>query len=164
MTLSIKVAENMDTVRDILRDPYIWERASDGNVLMDTYEPTTSSSNVWLLVNDFDRNIGIILMHTESNTAIRIHTYLLEGHVKSSRNMMIELYRWVIKNIKPSIEKINVTIPMFNRMMYNLAKKVGFVDEGVNRHSYRKDGEVFDQWNLGITTKEINEVLERWAV
>jgi RimJ/RimL family protein N-acetyltransferase len=57
------------------------------------------------------------------------------------------------------MQKVNISIPKTRRIVYNLAKNVGFKDEGVNRMSFTKNGKTHDQWLLGLTRKEIRGML-----
>ena len=71
---------------------------------------------------------------------------------------MKKFYQWVLE-IK-TINKVISIIPENQKKVYNFAKKVGFIDEGVNRHSYKRDGNIYDQWYLGITRNEIEDYLK----
>ena len=53
------------------------------------------------------------------------------------------------------INKMIVSIPFCRKIVYNTAIKTGFIEEGVNRQSFLKDGVFYDQWDLGLTKNEI---------
>jgi hypothetical protein len=67
---------------------------------------------------------------------------------------MFEFFAW-FDTLPDQCIKLVASIPFCYENVYNASKRVGFIDEGVNRKSYRKHGKVWDQWNIGLTRDEI---------
>lgn len=155
-SIRVNYTTNMDAVREILLIPEVWERAAEENIDPQSYYPGYDDLNAWLVVMEDDKAIGVILVSRETQIAVRMHPYMLPEHMTKGREMMKAFYKWFMNT---GFQKVNVTIPMTDKKLYNFAKKVGFEDEGVNRQSYLRDNETFDQWNLGATKQEIGERL-----
>ncbi len=56
---------------------------------------------------------------------------------------------WAWKNLP--VQKIVATFPVMYKSTLRLGQRVGFKREGINRKSFLKDGELHDQYYLGLT-------------
>ena len=144
--------QDMAKVKAFMIQPEVWERASEDYEELTDFYPHNDDLSVWLECLDEKALIGMVLVHHDNSTTLRIHPYMTSK--TKGRDMMKELFGWVLL-LPDQIQKIIVSIPTCHRIAYNFAKKVGFIDEGINRLSYTKGGELYDQWNLGLTRKEI---------
>ena len=151
----IRPAKDMNAVKAFLIQPEVWERASEDYEDVSQFYPHNDELSVWLECVDDGDFIGLILVHHDNSTTLRIHPYMASK--EKSREMMSDFFKWVL-TLPDQIQKIIVTIPSCYKIVHNFARKVGFIDEGINRLSYTKGGKLYDQWNLGITRAEI-EVL-----
>lgn len=155
--MDISVTEDMEVVRQVMLIPEIWDRAAEDGISQEDFYPGFDSLSHWLLCKEEDKIIGIILLHHDNSTTLKLHPYLRREHYSLGREMMKSFYKWFIENT--SIHKLIVSMPENQKKTYNFAKKVGFKDEGFNRESYLKNGEIYGQYNLGITRKEV----EQWV-
>jgi RimJ/RimL family protein N-acetyltransferase len=149
----------MELVRAIMTEPEIWDRASEDGIDQETWYPGTDGFSIWLLCVEDNTPIGVILLHTDNSTTLKMHPYLRKAHRTRGRDMMKEFYEWVLENTEDRINKINVSIPENDKRVINFAKKVGFKKEGLNRDSYMKNGTIYAQQNLGITRSEIEDYI-----
>ncbi len=154
MAVSLVPCDDMAIVKEIVTLPDIWERISDG-VDSDNYYPSTDSTNQWLVVVENDTAIGIIYLHCDTSCSLGFHPYMMKAHRKHGRDMMKAFFKWFLDNIPDQYVKINVVIPDCFKSTINFAKRNGFVEEGICRESYTKDGGVFNRVMLGITRKEV---------
>lgn len=157
MGIGVEPTYDMNLVREIMLTPEIWERAAeDGSEPKDFY-PGYDELCCWLLVKEEDKIIGLILLHHDNSTTLKFHPYMMKEFFSKSREMMKEFYKWLLENTPDLINKVIVSIPDNQKKTYNFAKKVGFQDEGFNRESYRKNGEIHGLFNLGITRQEASQ-------
>lgn len=150
--ITLEQTLDMSLVKNIVAEPSIWERFSDG-VDIDCYFPL--ETELWLLVKDSDTNIGVIGFTSETSVCIELHPYIMKKHRRHCREMMRVFFQWFLDNTPDSCIKINIAIPSCFTSTINFARKVGFTDEGVSRDSYSYDGKVIDRALLGITRKEV---------
>lgn len=150
----IEPTYNMDLVKEILMIPEIWDRAAEDGADKDSYYPGFDTMCGWLLCKDDEDMIGIIYIHNDNTRSIKMHPYVLPDQRGKGKQMMLSFFNWLITNC-PQVEKLLITIPFCYKRVYKFAQKIGFIDEGVNRQSYYKKGELYDQWNLGLTRDEI---------
>ena len=155
--MNVIKTENMELVREIMMEPEIWDRASEDGMDQDKWFPGFHDLCVWLLCLEEEDVIGVILLHHDNTTTLKLHPYLRLAHRQKGREMINESYKWILANTPESINKLIVSIPENQRKVINFSKKVGFTKEGINRDSYRKDGKIWSQQNMGITRSEIQE-------
>lgn len=156
--MNIEPTFDMDQVKEILMIPEVWERAAEDGADKDTYYPGFDLMCGWLLCKDGEDIVGLIYVHNDNTMTIKMHPYILPNHRGMGKAMMTSFYQWVINNC-PNVIKVLVTIPFCHKRVYKFAKRVGFVEEGINRQSYIKNGEIVDQWNLGLTIDEIRGLI-----
>lgn len=156
--IKLHLTYNPNEIKCILSNPDIWERFSDGAEL-DGFEPMVGGNHQWLIVERDGAVIGIIYLIVETSCAVGIHPYLFKPERWHGREMMRAFYCWFLDNVNQECVKINATIPTCYQSAINFARKVGFVDEGVSRLSYRKGGKLFDRVILGITRGEVEVCL-----
>lgn len=91
--------------------------------------------------------IGLFMCVQMNSICLDAHVAMLQRgrKTKVAGNEAIE---WIFKNT--GYEKINATIPMFNKLAIKYAKDIGFTEEGVNRGSFIRNGKIHDQLYLGI--------------
>lgn len=121
----------------------------------DNFEPRVDSLNGWVIVKDYDKIDGIVYIELQTTTTAMLHPYLLSEKGKG-RKMIKEVLKWLLKT---KIHKINISIPVIYQSTINTAKKLGFIEEGINRESFLKNGKHHDQRLFGLTRSEIEGLL-----
>ena len=120
------------------------------------YEPDVQAE-VWLAMTTNDDDlVGLYNLHSRNAVTVEIHAQVLPEHRKEYSNATgLAALRWIRVNI-PDCYKVIATVPALYPNVRKFTESFGFQLEGVNRSSYLKDGEVHDQWLLGITRDEID--------
>lgn len=152
----------MDELSSILKDPYIWEQLTESDISPNDFYPEMKPTSFWLIART-DEICGVVLVLAENSITTLIHPYMLEKHKGQGFYMIKAFLEWYLRNAKAEANKVNAKIPSFNKVGRKIALKVGFKDEGIDRQSYLRDGELYDQYLLGITRDEIKEVL-KWEI
>ncbi len=147
-----------DAVREFMTSTDIWPTFTDDLSIKSEYQPEFSSRCMWLNMIIHDEVAGVVLVENEGGSSLRIHPYMLKASRKYIRCFFDRFFIMFMKTPE-FINKLVVTIPTHRRIVYNTAKKVGFIDEGLRRGSFLKNGEFIDQWDLGLTKREIEAFL-----
>lgn len=140
-----------DGVKSVLKDPELWSRVSDG-VDFDDWEPP--ADHEYMGCFDDDELCGFFGIHGDTSTSAWLHINILKQHRNKAIDFVLEFYRAALKS---GILKFNAKIPVCYPDVYKFAKKCGFVDEGLDRQSIIKDGEMLDRHILGMTRSEMQE-------
>lgn len=98
-----------------------------------------------------DGLVGVYRIHQVTSVCFQIHAFMIDRTHKESGKIIL---KWCVHNIE-DMQKLIAEIPVIYPNVYGFTKKQGFVDEGINRKSFTKDGEIHDQHRLGITRGEI---------
>lgn len=56
---------------------------------------------------------------------------------------------------KMRLHRITLTVVTENQAAHHIYKKVGFVDEGRLRESFRRDGTWYDMYTMGLLENEL---------
>ena len=122
---------DMSLVKEILLIDEIFEQAAEDGVLKENVTPTYDNRSCYLLCKNDDDVIGVIYVHHDNACSIVMHPYLKQQAKRLGRDVMHQFFRWFL-SLPDLICKVNVTIPTSRRIVDNFAKRVGFVDEGIN--------------------------------
>ena len=150
--------KDYELIKDFMLKDEVWDLFSDDMSDKDNYKPDSSTRACWLKVVIDDEVVGLVLMDNYNLTTLKLHPYVLNKYRKHSRELIKRCLNIFLKTPE-FINKLVVEIPFHRKIVYNLAKKTGFIDEGINRASFLKGGKYFDQWNLGLTKEEIKCLL-----
>jgi len=149
----IEITEDIELIKSLMSK--VWDTATADNDKFENFEPRIDNFNGWLIVSDYGNIDGIVYVEQSTTTTAVFHPYLL-GKKGSGRDMIKQVLSWFLNT---PIQKVNVCIPVLYKSTYNTAKKIGFIDEGVNRKSFLKNGKYHDQFLLGLTRLEIQGLL-----
>ena len=94
---------------------------------------------------------GIYRIHQITSVCYQIHAFMIDRTQKESGVIIL---KWCVDNIE-DMQKLIAEIPVIYPNVYGFTKNQGFRDEGINRHSFTKNGKIHDQHRLGITRDEI---------
>lgn len=95
--------------------------------------------------------IGMYRIHQLTSVCYQIHAFMIDRSQKASGRVIL---KWCLDNID-DMKKLIAEIPVIYPNVYHYTKKQGFVDEGTNRQSFTKNGQICDTHRLGITREEI---------
>jgi L-amino acid N-acyltransferase YncA len=146
-------------VSSIMTTPEIWDTiAEDGRVVGDFV--ADCEGECWVLMRVDTNIIGLYNLHPHNSVTLEIHAHVLpEYRAEHSKNTGLAILEWIIESAPDKYQKVIAQIPAIYENVKNFTCSFGFQEEGINRMSYRKNGEIVDQWMLGITRSEIEDSL-----
>lgn len=145
-------------VRRIMVCPEIWETAAEDDQDPDRFEPDLDGE-CWLLMKAGKTVIGLYQLQMRNSVTVEIHANILPKHRKKySKESGHVVLRWIMEEV-PDCRKVIAWVPKMYQNVRDFTCSFGFREEGVNRLSYRKNGELHDQWLLGITRDEVTACL-----
>lgn len=145
---------NKSLVRDILTEPAIWATIAEDGQVTEKYEPDLEAE-CWLEIKANDSVVGVYRVHVLNSVLLQIHAHVLPEYRKyHSYGTGFNALKWIYENA-PEYKKVIAIIPFCFENVKEFTCQFGFQVEGVNRQSYMKNGQLHDQWLLGITRDEI---------
>ena len=157
--MTIEPVCDMQIIKNIITNPEIWKLATEGDVDPESYQPLFDNQCCWLVAIDNNEIAGLIFIHNDNAKSIKFHPYLLPKFKGNGVKFIKSFLTWSVINLQ-KIEKVIITLPACYKRQFKLAKSIGFIEEGINRLSYFKDGVMIDQYNLGLTREEIKGVIK----
>lgn len=148
--MKLERTRDMEKVAAILSHPAIFKHVRDDGVM--ACEPIDHDAFYWMMLDDGEP-AGVFLVHAHNSICYEMHTSILPrawGDKSADGAQM--LLAWAF-NTTPCMKMITA-VPAYNRAALRFAKAGGMVEEGNNRSSYLRNGELVDQIMLGITKQE----------
>jgi len=143
-------------IKSIIFNQAIWECiAEDGQEKAD-FDPDVESE-CWLVMRLDEIPIALYNIHALNSVTAQIHAHVLPAYRKEhSKETGALVLRYILENT--DYQKIVAVIPVIYENVKKFTMSFGFVEEGINRKSIMKGGELLDQWMLGATRSEIEWV------
>lgn len=155
----ISIVYDVDRLRKLLTHKSIWPLCSSDGDNIDLFMPIYGDNIMWL---EFDGYRGAIMLQKLNDVVIEIHPYLHGDYRVYCRLMMREFYEWFDRHIDKQFLTVRSTIPFTRKIVHNFAIKVGFVCNGIEPNSYRKNGKIYDRWIMGISRADMRSFV-KWA-
>lgn len=147
--MELRSTVDMDLVGAFMTQPEIWERCADD--LADRWRPKFDNTEYLLAIHD-KQLVGVLQVDGATSIEVNIHPYLLKKYRYLGREMLKEFFKIFLNT---DYQKVTAQIPICYKQVFNFAKKMGFKLEGINRQSAIKQGQILDQWMIGITREEM---------
>lgn len=155
MMFKLVRAEAVEEVEVIIKEPEIFERIAEDGHELNNY--TISMDNCYMLMKYDDKTIGVWCLYPANRSTLNIHCNILEEHRHHGKESAKLILEWFVNECPEQYQKLNAEIPMIYPEVYHYTKHQGMRDEGINRLSIRKQGQLVDQWRLGITRDEVKD-------
>jgi RimJ/RimL family protein N-acetyltransferase len=141
----------MGLVGRIVSDPAIWPHIHDDATA--EFVPILDNEAVhWMLIDD-GAPAGVFMVHAHNSVCYEMHTCLLpRTWGQQAKDAAQLLLAWAFEDT--DCQKMITTVPAYNRPALRFAKAGGMQQEGINRASFMRNGELIDQIMLGITKQE----------
>lgn len=108
--------------------------------------------NIWML---HPAEHVLFMLVPRTLTVYEVHTMIEpEGRGRQGVRDTKKAGKWFFEN-NSTCEKVITYVPFFNPQARLFAKLVGLKDEGVCTRSFKKDGELVDQWVLGLEKESV---------
>lgn len=148
--MKIERTHDMELVKSIMSHPAIFPHIHDDSVT--ECAPIDHEGLFWMLVSDGEP-AGVFLVHAHNSACFEMHTCLLPRiWGKDAAHAAQLLLAWAFNDTQ--CQKMITAVPSYNRAAIRFAKAGGMTQEGVNRASFLRNGELIDQIMLGITKQE----------
>ena len=124
----------------------------DKKTIKEDFNPNVDDE-CWLLMNNESDIVALYNLHGVNGVTVQIHAHVLPEYRKEcSKETGKAALDYIIENT--GYYKIIATVPVIYNNVKRFCESFGFKEEGINRLSYQKNGEIIDQWQLGITRGE----------
>lgn len=140
-------------VKSLLADKELFDRVSEDGVDYESYIPPIDKRHLGIFKDH--TLMGFVTVYSDNSTTFNIHFHVLKQfrvHSIEIGNVFLEF----MFSKYESIEKLNAKIPETYPDVCTYIKKFGFKQEGIDRKSVKKSGELVDRYLFGLTRGEHN--------
>jgi len=156
--IELRKAQEAAEVEKILSDPELLERiAEDGCPELSI---PFDGQQCYMMIYSENKPIGVWCLYPVNGSTLNIHCNILSKHRKHGKKAGALIVNWFYRDAPDQYVKLNAEIPIIYPDVYAFTKRFGFKDEGVNRKSISKGGQIIDQWRLGLTKIEAKKFVE----
>lgn len=146
-------------INSIMFHPEIFDCVSEDNQDVGSQEFDVNA-DCWVSMMVDDKCIGVYNMHPLNSATLEAHAHILPEYRKAhSNNSIVKMFEWILNECPEMYQKFIVNIPSIYPNVKRFCLRNGFTNEGVNRLSHRKNGDLCDIHMLGITKPEIERFL-----
>lgn len=160
MRCTLKKAESVEEVGKILKEPELFDRIAEDSINPDSYEIEFNGCQCYMMIMLDDVAIGVWNLYPLNTVTLNIHCNILKEHRQHGKDAARLIMEWFTTECPEQYQKLNAEIPVIYKSVYYFTKGFGMKDEGVNRLSIMKNGELVDQNRLGLTRNEAVKFLE----
>lgn len=112
--------------------------------------------NGWLEVIEGPETLAVYKLVPINGVTVEIHVNVLPMYRRKRHATCRAAFRWILSNTR--YQKVIAWVPSIHRHIRRFAVEMGMAVEGNSTQSYRKNGALHDQWLLGITRGQMEEV------
>ena len=137
---------DMDLVKQVLTHPEIYPRITeDGAPPREEYNPPGKA----IFVGGFlgDEIIGLMIYHKDTAVVWGCHVQVLPDYRDYAFDFGKQALDWLKE--MTNAKKVTAQIPVLYPDVIRFAEKHGFKNEGTNKQSYLKNGQLTDKVYLG---------------
>ena len=151
------VSDN-ETIKGIYADKSVWPFVTDDGALdiqaINFTDALNNQGVYFIIVEDNNKPVGIFLFNPWNTVCYEMHSAVLpeyrgQGSMEAARLAGM----WMFSNTL--CQKLVTQIPVTNYAAHALAKVGGMVQEGINRKSFLKNGNLIDQYIYGICKEDV---------
>ena len=165
--IQIKRAESIEQFDWILKDPEIFPRIAEDGIEPEEFNIPSPVDNCYLLAYDDDlltvndekpSILGVWCLYPVNKSTLNIHANMIKHHRMHAKKVFRLILDWFLDDCPKQYVKLNAEIPEIYQDVYHFTKSVGFTDEGINRLSIKKNGDLVNQYRLGLTREEAQNI------
>jgi len=153
--IKLEPTKDSQLIKTVLSDPELWERISEDGQKPEHMKISVFDPHYWFRVM-IDNEVAALVLFTQKGLhTINIHINVLKKYRKKyAKPIGKEIIRFFAEDAPKAWQKMNAEIPVIFHDVYQFSLNCGLTQEGINRSSTLKNGEMMNQYYLGITRKE----------
>lgn len=118
------------------------------------YQPNTIN-DIYLGCMAKGEFAGLFKFHWIGGSVLQAHAHILKKYRKDfSEKFAKAAINYILVNIQ-RCDKLEAKVPTIYPNVSNYLKRIGFVQEGISRKSFKKNGEMHDMLMFGMTKEEM---------
>lgn len=149
---------NAELLAEVVTDDQLWNAVSeDGSVGKTEYRQLLDMEAMYVLAlisgEDNTELHGFVIGRHHTNTVIETHVAIRPEYWGHDDNVRLGQLACTWLRTLEGVEKLVASIPVPDKEVLRYSQRVGFKREGVNKKSFLRNGELLDQYYVGMTNE-----------
>jgi len=156
--MKLKEIKDLDLVRRfIVEDEELWERVSEDSSTKESFIIKENPYFWWIgCYNENSVLVGFFWLHHINDVCLQIHAHVKKEYRKDyAYECGKGVIEYFVNKMPKNYQKLVAEIPVIYPDVIKFTEKFGFVFEGVNKLSCRKNKKVIDQNRYGLIRSDI---------
>jgi RimJ/RimL family protein N-acetyltransferase len=150
--ITFRITTDLGYVRAVFTHPDVWPFVcDDAHPGPEHFVPLEHDSVVYLVPESDGEPMGVVMLQAQGAVAAEMHSALLPAF---RGKPAVEAFRALLAYLPgafPAVKYLRTWVPAFNRPALLAARRVGFVERGVEPLAYLKHGALCDHHLFGVT-------------
>lgn len=138
-------------IRGIFTHPDVWPWVCDDTANPDDFEPLIHDSVAYLAPEQDGFPMGCLMLQSVNAVTLELHSALLPAYRGKHTLDVFRALVVYLPRVFPSAKYLRTWVPAYNRPALLAARRVGFVERGVEPLAYLKHGALCDLHLFGVT-------------
>lgn len=149
--MKLQRVNNAEIISTVLRDSGYWERYGEDGVDPEAlvFDPRTAAA---LAITSDEGDITCLVLAQPLTPSIWTVRYAVVQYSKDLIGYISKALAYLIASF--GARKLVMVMPVDDKQGMRLAQRTGFQREGVCKRSFLKNGELKDQYYLGVTSAD----------
>lgn len=150
---------NPELLAEIMTEDDLWDSISeDGSISKEQYAENLDMEGMYVLAliggHDDDPELhGFVIGRSITQTVVETHVAIRPEYWGHEANVHLGKLACLWLMTLPGVSKLVASIPVPDKEVLRYSQRVGFKREGVNKQSFLRNGELLDQYYVGMTNE-----------
>lgn len=149
--MEVRRTHNVDLILETVAEPRLFAASNEDGATPEELRIDTRRVT-WLALIDDERNVrGFVVGVPRGRATMELHVAIKPqfwGDSKPNVELGKMAVAWLAEH--GGVRKFVACIPTEDKQVVRYAQRVGLQREGVNKQSYLRNGEMIDQYHLGL--------------
>lgn len=149
--MEVMRTRNTALILETLTDPKLWSLINEDGVSPEGFEPDVDHT-IWIAMLDDDERLrGFVAGIPLGKNEVDLHV-AIKPEFWGEAKVNVALGKKAVAAIQKitGARKFTAQIPVIDKQVVRYAQRVGLQREGVNKKSYLRNGELHDQYHMGL--------------
>ena len=139
---------NQELVRGILTDPEIWYTFAEDGSEPDDFFPDLNTVPCFAIIDEVP--LGFMFLRDLSYSVCEVQV-VLPPEQWSNKEIITAVKGAIEVVLENYVPKVVASVPQPDKQVLRFYQRIGFQREGINKLSFVRDGELYNQYYVGMT-------------
>lgn len=149
--ITFRQTRDLAYVRGVFTHPDVWPFICDDSGDPESFQPADVPGVVYLVPELDGEAMGVVMLCDANAVTMEQHTAILPAYRGKPTADAFRALLAYLPTAFPTVKYLRTWVPSYNRAALLAARRVGFVERGVEPMAYLKNGALCDLHLFGVT-------------